>query len=193
MWLPGAPAAGPPPVVLFVHGGAWRTGLRDGLGPRFRAWRPGPFARLARAGFAVACPDHRLSAEAVFPAPPDDLAEAPARLRTRAPGFGIDPQRTVAGASPRAALSPRCSPSPRPRAPCAAASSGTAPPTSPPRPRTARKRHSSAHPPPRSRTAPAPPAPWHGPRPGAGPLATTGTGAYPRTSSWKSKAYRDAR
>lgn len=70
LWLPEQPpTAGPPPVILFVHGGAWRTGLRDDLGPRFRAWRPGPFARLAQAGFAVACPDYRLSGEAVFPAP----------------------------------------------------------------------------------------------------------------------------
>jgi acetyl esterase/lipase len=95
LWLPEEPAAGPPPVILFVHGGAWRTGLRDDLGPRFRAWRPGPFARLARAGFAVACPDYRLSGEAPFPAALDDLTEALAWLRTRAADLGVDAGRTV--------------------------------------------------------------------------------------------------
>ncbi|MEU3660445.1 alpha/beta hydrolase [Streptomyces sp. NPDC032940] len=78
-----------------MHGGAWRSGLRDDLGPRFRAWRPGPFARLARAGFAVVCPDYRLSGEARFPAPLDDLHAALAWLRTRAGELGTDPGRTV--------------------------------------------------------------------------------------------------
>lgn len=96
LWLPEQPpTAGPPPVILFVHGGAWRTGLRDDLGPRFRAWRPGPFARLAQAGFAVACPDYRLSGEAVFPAPLDDLTEALAWLRVRAADLGVDAERAV--------------------------------------------------------------------------------------------------
>ncbi|GAA2455239.1 alpha/beta hydrolase [Streptomyces glaucus] len=94
LWLP-EDAAGPVPVVVFVHGGAWRTGLRDDLGPRFRHWRPGPFARLARAGFAVACPDYRLSGEAPHPAQTDDLAALLAWLRTRAAGLGLDAARPV--------------------------------------------------------------------------------------------------
>ncbi|MGC9378885.1 alpha/beta hydrolase fold domain-containing protein [Streptomyces sp. MH13] len=96
LWLPEEPAAGPPPVILFVHGGAWRTGLRDDLGPRFRDRRPGPFARLVRAGFAVACPDYRLSGEAAFPAPLDDLSAALVWLRTRAAELGVDADRVVA-------------------------------------------------------------------------------------------------
>ncbi|WP_225635566.1 alpha/beta hydrolase [Streptomyces solaniscabiei] len=96
VWLPEEVPDGPPPVVVFVHGGAWRTGLRDDLGPRFRTWRPGPFARLARAGFAVVCPDYRLSGEAVFPAPLDDLGAALAWLRTRAADLGVDAERVVA-------------------------------------------------------------------------------------------------
>ncbi|CAL9650947.1 hypothetical protein SUDANB176_06621 [Streptomyces sp. enrichment culture] len=94
LWLP-EDAAGPVPVVVFVHGGGWRTGLRDDLGPRFRHWRPGPFARLARAGFAVACPDYRLSGEAPHPAQRDDLAACLAWLRARAADLGLDTTRTV--------------------------------------------------------------------------------------------------
>ncbi|MER6347855.1 alpha/beta hydrolase fold domain-containing protein [Streptomyces sp. NPDC001595] len=94
LWLPAEPS-GPVPVLVFVHGGAWRTGLREDLGPRFRHWSPGPFARLARAGFAVACPDYRLSGEAPYPAQRDDLHTALAWLHTRSAELGLDTTRTV--------------------------------------------------------------------------------------------------
>ncbi|MEV5343345.1 alpha/beta hydrolase [Streptomyces sp. NPDC052676] len=94
LWLPAEPS-GPLPVVVFVHGGAWRTGLRDDVGPRFRHWSPGPFARLVRAGFAVACPDYRLSGEAPYPAPLDDLRTALAWLHSRSAELGLDTGRTV--------------------------------------------------------------------------------------------------
>ncbi|MFH8756093.1 alpha/beta fold hydrolase [Streptomyces atroolivaceus] len=94
LWLPEG-GSGSVPVVVFVHGGGWRTGLRDDLGPRFRHWRPGPFARLAQAGFAVACPDYRLSGEAPHPAQTEDLAALLAWLGTRAGHLGLDTGRTV--------------------------------------------------------------------------------------------------
>lgn len=46
------------------------------MGPHTDAWDPGPFARIAAAGVAVACVDYRLSGEATFPAPLDDLNAA---------------------------------------------------------------------------------------------------------------------
>lgn len=94
LWLP-EDAAGAVPVVVFVHGGGWRKGMRDDAGPRFRDWQPGPFARLAQAGFAVACPDYRLSGEAPHPAQADDLAAVLAWLHTRAADLGLDTRRTV--------------------------------------------------------------------------------------------------
>ncbi|WP_328908779.1 alpha/beta hydrolase [Streptomyces sp. NBC_00234] len=94
LWLPET-APGPVPVVVFVHGGAWRTGLRDDLGPRFRSGEPGPFARLAQAGFAVVCPDYRLSGEAPHPAQTEDLTALVTWLRTRAADLGLDATRTV--------------------------------------------------------------------------------------------------
>jgi acetyl esterase/lipase len=94
LWLPEEPS-GPVPVVVFVHGGAWRTGLRDDLGPRFRHWSPSPFARWVRAGFAVACPDYRLSGEATHPAQREDLHTLLAWLHGRAGELGLDTARTV--------------------------------------------------------------------------------------------------
>ncbi|MGW7072241.1 alpha/beta hydrolase fold domain-containing protein [Streptomyces sp. NPDC054855] len=94
LWLPDA-GTGPAPLVLFVHGGAWRRGRRDDMGPRTRDWTPGPLARIAAAGFAVACADYRLSGEAQFPAPLDDLRAALRWLGLRAAELGIDTARTV--------------------------------------------------------------------------------------------------
>ncbi|WP_299541356.1 alpha/beta hydrolase [uncultured Streptomyces sp.] len=92
VWLP-AEAAGPLPVVVYVHGGAWRGGHRSDMGPLVRDLEP--FARLARAGFAVVCPDYRLSGEEVFPAQLDDLARLTPWLAARSAELGTDPARTV--------------------------------------------------------------------------------------------------
>ncbi len=109
LWLPGtAPAAGPAPLVLFVHG-LWLQGRRDDMGPRTRQWSPGPFARIAAAGSAVACVDYRLSGEAAFPAPLDDVRAALRWLTLRGPELGVDGGGRWSGASPRAATSPRSS------------------------------------------------------------------------------------
>ncbi|MGW7088833.1 alpha/beta hydrolase fold domain-containing protein [Streptomyces sp. NPDC054871] len=94
LWLPEA-GNGPAPLVLFVHGGAWRRGRRDDMGLRTRHWNPGPFARIAAAGFAVVCADYRLSGEARFPAPLEDLRTALRWLALRGPELGVDPTRTV--------------------------------------------------------------------------------------------------
>ena len=52
LWLPADP--GPAPLVLYVHGGGWRRGRRDDMGLLTRAWVPGPLARIAATGLAVA-------------------------------------------------------------------------------------------------------------------------------------------
>ncbi|MFD4632364.1 alpha/beta hydrolase fold domain-containing protein [Streptomyces sp. NPDC058284] len=96
LWLPEADeAARPAPLVLFVHGGAWHRGRRDDMGLRTRHWSPRPLARIAAAGFAVACADYRLSGEATFPAPLDDLRSALRWLTLRSAELGIDSGRTV--------------------------------------------------------------------------------------------------
>ncbi|MFF9896272.1 alpha/beta hydrolase fold domain-containing protein [Streptomyces longispororuber] len=95
LWLPKDDRAGPVPLVLFVHGGSWRRGRRDDMGPRTRTWEPGPFARIAAAGCAVASVDYRLSGEAAFPAPLDDVSAALRWLTLRSAELGVDTRRTV--------------------------------------------------------------------------------------------------
>ncbi|WP_308315667.1 alpha/beta hydrolase [Streptomyces sp. ISL-100] len=94
LWLPEQPP-GRLPVIVCIHGGAWRTGTRTDMGPRMRGWRPGPFARLAQAGFAVASLDYRLSGEALYPAQLDDVTAGLAWLNARAAELGLDTRRIV--------------------------------------------------------------------------------------------------
>ncbi|MET9514737.1 alpha/beta hydrolase [Streptomyces sp. NPDC002994] len=94
LWLPDEPQ-GALPVIVYIHGGAWRTGTRTDMGPRLRGWRPGPFARLAQAGFAVASLDYRLSGEALYPAQLDDVTAGLAWLNARAAELGLDTRRIV--------------------------------------------------------------------------------------------------
>jgi acetyl esterase/lipase len=90
------PADGPAPVIVFVHGGGWRHGTRAVFVPTWRDWRPSPFHRLVRAGFAVASIDYRLSGEAVFPAQLEDVHASVRWLRGRVGELGVDASRIVA-------------------------------------------------------------------------------------------------
>jgi acetyl esterase/lipase len=86
-----ANAAGPVPVLVFVHGGAWMFGS-----PKQPAgWLMGadPFTAALRAGFAVAWAQYRLSGEARFPAQLDDVKSVVRRLRTHGGSLGIDGSR----------------------------------------------------------------------------------------------------
>ncbi len=73
------------PVLVFVHGGAWRTGDRsqyEALGERF-----------ARAGVGVAIPSYRLMPRSPHPAQIEDLAAAFAWVVRNIPQHGGDPAR----------------------------------------------------------------------------------------------------
>lgn len=94
LWLPGESREAVP-VIVYLHGGGWRTGTRTDMGPRFRTWLPSPFARLAQAGFAVASLDYRLSGEAVYPAQLEDVTAAMVWLGARADELGLDTDRTI--------------------------------------------------------------------------------------------------
>lgn len=108
--LPAAhPAGGPVPVIVFLHGGGWRTGSRARFGPAFEAWQVSPFDRLAAAGFAVASIDYRLSAEAVFPAQLQDGKAALRWVREHAEALELDAERVVLWGESVAATSPHCS------------------------------------------------------------------------------------
>jgi acetyl esterase/lipase len=74
-------ADGPLPVVVWVHGGAWRAGNKNGC--------PGIF--LAGKGFAVASINYRLSEHAAFPAQIEDCKAAIRWLRANAKKYRLDP------------------------------------------------------------------------------------------------------
>ncbi len=82
---------------MHVHGGGWRRGSRrrplPGLGPGF-------YESLAAQGFAVAAADYRLSGEARFPAPLEDVRGRVRRVRgTTPPRTGWTPTVCSAGAT----------------------------------------------------------------------------------------------
>ncbi|MGN9911379.1 alpha/beta hydrolase fold domain-containing protein [Phytohabitans sp. LJ34] len=89
LYLPAG--EGPWPLVVWVHGGAWRNGDRKTLPETYLPL--GFFDRIQRRGYAVASVDYRLSAEATFPAQLHDLKAAIRWLRGHAGDFGLDPGR----------------------------------------------------------------------------------------------------
>jgi len=80
------PAAGPVPVVLYLHGGAFQWGSHHG--PLF-----GIAEALADAGIATASAQYRLEGEAPFPASLHDVHAALRWLRVVGPELGLDPDR----------------------------------------------------------------------------------------------------
>lgn len=98
----------PAPLLVWVHGGAWRFGtnqaLRDtilrtpgGEQPNTQALMRAAFQQ---AGWAVASINYRYSHQALFPGALHDVKEAVRFFRANAHEFGIDPHRiAVAGGS----------------------------------------------------------------------------------------------
>ena len=88
LYLPGT--GGPAPVIVHVHGGGWRRGSRR---EPLRALGEDFYDTLAAQGFAVAAVDYRLSAEALFPAPLEDVGRAVGWVRDNAARYGLDASR----------------------------------------------------------------------------------------------------
>ncbi len=63
-----------PPLIIYVHGGAWRAGSKSDV----------PVAALLDHGFAIASVDYRLSTQARFPAQIHDIKAAIRFLRANA-------------------------------------------------------------------------------------------------------------
>jgi acetyl esterase/lipase len=90
LYLP-AKADFPLPVIVWVHGGAWMAGSKDGGSPALA---------LVGKGYAVACINYRLSQHAAFPAQIDDCKAAIRWLRASAKTYNLNPERIgVWGAS----------------------------------------------------------------------------------------------
>lgn len=79
-----------PPLVVWVHGGAWRRGSKASM----------PLIALVKSGWAVASVDYRLSPTAKFPAQIHDCKAAIRFLRASREKYGINTKRiAVAGSS----------------------------------------------------------------------------------------------
>src|SRR6188768_351395 len=89
LWVPPAPA--PPPLVVWIHGGAWLSGDRRYLPETLRPDQL--FDALLAAGLAVATVDYRLAREAPFPAQLHDVKAALRYLRAFAAELGVDAGR----------------------------------------------------------------------------------------------------
>jgi len=78
------------PLVVAIHGGAFRMGSKEGE----------PAGVFVARGFAVAAINYRLSQHAVFPAQIEDGKAAVRWLRANAARYGYDPERVASyGAS----------------------------------------------------------------------------------------------
>ena len=80
LYLP-ATAEGRLPLVVWIHGGAWWAGSKEGC----------PAVFLAAKGYAVASINYRLSQHAIFPAQIEDCKAAIRWLRANAAKYRLDP------------------------------------------------------------------------------------------------------
>ncbi|MBC2667549.1 alpha/beta hydrolase [Novosphingobium piscinae] len=88
LYTPTRPVgAGLRPVIVFLYGGSWNSGTKDGYGFVGRA--------LAARGFLVAIPDYRLVPKVRYPAFVEDGAAAVRWVRAHAAEWGGDPARLV--------------------------------------------------------------------------------------------------
>jgi acetyl esterase/lipase len=82
LYLPAG--ANPKPLVIWIHGGGWRTGDKG-------TWVHPLF--LTALGYAVASIDYRFSDEAIFPAQIEDCKTAVRFLRASAAEYHLDSER----------------------------------------------------------------------------------------------------
>lgn len=79
---PGRPR---PPLIVWVHGGAWRSGSKKSM----------PLDKLVAEGYAVASVEYRLSTEAKFPAQIHDLKAAIRFLRGHGPEWKLPTKKIL--------------------------------------------------------------------------------------------------
>ena len=88
LYLPQA--SKPPPLIVYVHGGAWRTGSKDSM----------PLTALLGEGYAIASVDYRLTPEAPFPAQVHDIKAAIRFLHGNQSRYPYDGRKVaIAGSS----------------------------------------------------------------------------------------------
>jgi acetyl esterase/lipase len=75
--------SGPLPVIVWIHGGAWRSGRKERC----------PAVALVQDGYAVASINYRLTSAAPFPAQIEDCKAAVRWLRANAAKYNLDADR----------------------------------------------------------------------------------------------------
>ena len=88
LYLP--PGDEPKPLIIWIHGGAWLQGSKDG---------PSPAQQFVGSGYAVAHVGYRLSQVAKWPAQMHDCKAAVRWLRANAAQYHLDPKRLAAWGS----------------------------------------------------------------------------------------------
>ncbi len=84
------PSTNRAPLIVWVHGGAWRSGSKNGV----------PILRLVDRGYAIASVDYRLTPAAAFPAQVLDIRKAVRHLQENADEYDINAGRVaLVGAS----------------------------------------------------------------------------------------------
>lgn len=73
------------PLIVWVHGGAWRSGSKKDM----------PLGKLVEDGYAVASVDYRLSTEAKFPAQVHDIKAAIRFLRSHSGEWHVASKKIV--------------------------------------------------------------------------------------------------
>ena len=87
LYAPSARNGASLPVIVFIYGGSWSSGTKDGYAFVGRA--------LAARGFLVAIPDYRLVPDVRYPSFLEDNAAAVRWVVAHAPAHGGDPQRLI--------------------------------------------------------------------------------------------------
>ncbi|CAH8234380.1 Lipase [Vibrio aestuarianus] len=72
LYKPKLQRAQPYPLLVWVHGGAWKRGSKDAIPTN----NPLLLQSVIEKGYALAALDYRLSGEATFPAPVQDINDA---------------------------------------------------------------------------------------------------------------------
>ena len=90
LYLPETTSAAPLPVIMWIHGGGWKSGRKENC----------PLVWLAAEGYAVVSIQYRLLHVATWPAQINDCRAAVRWLRANAKTYNLDPERiAVSGGS----------------------------------------------------------------------------------------------
>ncbi|EGQ7640003.1 alpha/beta hydrolase [Vibrio cholerae] len=91
LYKPKAERTQPYPLLIWVHGGAWKRGSKDDIPTK----NPLLLSSVLQQGYALAAVDYRLSGEATFPAPVQDINDAVNFLHDNALQFHIKADKVV--------------------------------------------------------------------------------------------------